>query len=68
MFVSDSANDVIMLGFFPLSVGTANILDVTGMLLVPPAYLTTAEGGDGFTEVTERILEACPLTLLAPYD
>jgi len=57
-----------MFEFFPLSVGVANVLDVIDTLPVPPAYLTAAEGGGGFAEVAERILEARSLALPAPHD
>ncbi|WP_426393690.1 HAD family hydrolase [Ralstonia sp. R-29] len=66
VFVGDSANDAAMFEFFPLSVGVANVLDVIDTLPVPPAYLTSAEGGGGFAEVAERILGARAPALPAP--
>ena len=66
VFVGDSANDAAMFEFFPLSVGVANVLDVIDTLPVPPAYLTSAEGGSGFAEVAERILGARAPALPAP--
>ncbi|AXW19431.1 HAD family hydrolase [Ralstonia solanacearum] len=66
LFVGDSANDAAMFEFFPLSVGVANVLDVIDTLPVPPAYLTSGEGGAGFAEVAERILGARAPALPAP--
>jgi hydroxymethylpyrimidine pyrophosphatase-like HAD family hydrolase len=66
LFVGDSANDAAMFEFFPLSVGVANVLDVIDTLPVPPAYLTSQEGGGGFAEVAERILGARAPALPAP--
>lgn len=66
LFVGDSANDAAMFEFFPLSVGVANVLNVIDTLPVPPAYLTSDEGGAGFAEVAERILGARAPALPAP--
>lgn len=66
LFVGDSANDAAMFEFFPLSVGVANVLNVIDTLPVPPAYLTSGEGGAGFAEVAERILGARAPALPAP--
>ena len=57
VFVGDSPNDVTMFGFFPNSVGVANVLRFQGRLEAEPTYVTTGEGGDGFLEVAHALLE-----------
>jgi HAD superfamily hydrolase (TIGR01484 family) len=57
VFVGDSPNDVTMFGFFPNSVGVANVLKFRGRLEAEPTYVTTEEGGDGFLEVANTLLE-----------
>jgi hydroxymethylpyrimidine pyrophosphatase-like HAD family hydrolase len=57
VFVGDSPNDVTMFGFFPNSVGVANVLRFQGRLEAEPTYVTIGEGGDGFLEVAHALLE-----------
>jgi hydroxymethylpyrimidine pyrophosphatase-like HAD family hydrolase len=57
VFVGDSPNDVTMFGFFPNSVGVANVLQFRDRLESEPTYVTTREGGDGFLEVARALLE-----------
>ena len=45
VFVGDSPNDSPMFGFFPNSVGVANVLDFAGRLQAEPAWLARAEPG-----------------------
>ena len=47
-----------MFGFFPNSVGVANVLRFQGRLEAEPTYVTIGEGGDGFLEVAHALLEA----------
>jgi hydroxymethylpyrimidine pyrophosphatase-like HAD family hydrolase len=56
--VGDSTNDQRMFGYFPLSVGVANLLRFAAQLEVWPRYLTAGERGAGFAEVAERLLAA----------
>jgi hydroxymethylpyrimidine pyrophosphatase-like HAD family hydrolase len=56
LFIGDSPNDAPMFGFFPLSVGVANVTDFAGRLKAAPAYVTRARAGDGFAEMAERVL------------
>jgi HAD superfamily hydrolase (TIGR01484 family) len=57
-YVGDSTNDQAMFGYFPLSVGVANLCDFAAQLHTWPAYLTRGERGDGFAEVAQRVLDA----------
>ena len=58
VYVGDSTNDQAMFGFFPLSVGVANLLDFAPQLTTWPAYLTDGARGAGFGEVAARLLAA----------
>jgi HAD superfamily hydrolase (TIGR01484 family) len=58
VYVGDSTNDQAMFGFFPLSVGVANLRDFAAQLHTWPAYLTDAARGDGFAEVAARLIDA----------
>jgi len=56
IFVGDSPNDVPMFGFFPNSVGVANVLDFADRLAAKPAWITSARSGAGFVELAEALL------------
>ena len=58
IFVGDSPNDAPMFGFFAHSVGVANVRAFLGRIATPPAYITQAESGDGFTELADFLLAA----------
>ena len=58
IFVGDSPNDVPMFGFFPNSVGVANVLDFADRLEAKPAWITSARSGAGFVELAEALLAA----------
>jgi HAD superfamily hydrolase (TIGR01484 family) len=58
VYVGDSTNDQAMFGFFPLSVGVANLRDFASVLHTWPAYLTQGERGAGFAEVAQRVIAA----------
>lgn len=58
VFVGDSPNDAPMFGFFPNACGVANVLTFRGRIDAEPAYVASREGGHGFVEVADRILEA----------
>jgi len=55
--IGDSSNDAPLFEFFPLSVGVANIRHRAHQLPALPQYITAKEGGAGFLELTERLLE-----------
>lgn len=58
VFVGDSPNDASMFGFFPNACGVANVLTFKGRIDAEPAYVAAREGGHGFVEVANRILDA----------
>lgn len=58
VFVGDSPNDAPMFGFFPNSVGVANVLDFGDELPASPAFVTAGRGADGFAEVASALIAA----------
>ena len=58
VFVGDSPNDQPMFAYFPASVGVANLRRFLPTLTTPPRWLTRAEGGHGFAELAELLLDA----------
>ena len=58
VFAGDSPNDAPMFAYFPHAVGVANIKAFAGRLAAEPAYVTTAESGAGFCELTDFLLAA----------
>ena len=58
VFVGDSPNDAPMFGFFPNSVGVANVLDFADRLEAKPAWVTRTRAGAGFVELSEVLLAA----------
>lgn len=56
LFVGDSPNDEPAFAFFPNAVGVANVKDFLPRLAHRPAFVTTAEGGEGFAEAVDLIL------------
>jgi HAD superfamily hydrolase (TIGR01484 family) len=58
VFVGDSPNDAPMFGFFPNSIGVANVNDFAGLLANEPAYVTSSRCGKGFVEVAEVLTAA----------
>lgn len=60
VYVGDSTNDQAMFGFFPLSVGVANLREFAAQLTVWPAFITDGERGTGFLDVARRILSVRP--------
>jgi hypothetical protein len=57
IFVGDSPNDVPMFRFFPSAVGVANVRRMAHRMEVLPAYVTEAEGGEGFAELVQIVLD-----------
>ncbi len=60
LYVGDSPNDAPMFGFFPHSVGVANVLHFTDQLEHQPTWVTEKEGGDGFAELADFLLSPSP--------
>ena len=57
IFIGDSPNDAPMFGFFPNSVGVANVQVFAEQLVHAPTWVTQSEGGYGFAEMVNVILE-----------
>ena len=55
VFIGDSPNDAPMFGYFPYSVGVANIREFAGRLAHQPAYVTDGAGGEGFCELANLL-------------
>lgn len=58
VFVGDSPNDGPMFRFFPNSCGVANVRDFPEGSFHAPAYVTELPCGEGFVQVSDRILAA----------
>lgn len=56
-FAGDSANDAPMFAHFPLACGVANVDAFLPRIPVWPRYRAAGEGGVGFAQLVERILE-----------
>jgi HAD superfamily hydrolase (TIGR01484 family) len=57
-FIGDSPNDAPMFGFFPHSVGVANVRRFKHLLASEPVYVTEAAGGAGFAEFARALCRA----------
>ncbi|MBC8209153.1 MAG: HAD-IIB family hydrolase [Desulfobulbaceae bacterium] len=56
VFSGDSPNDAPMFGYFPNSVGVANVLEFGDELENKPAWITQEKGGNGFAEMADILL------------
>lgn len=56
-YCGDSPNDAPMFGYFPLSIGVANVKRFADRLEHLPSYVTAKEGGAGFASFASRLLE-----------
>jgi HAD superfamily hydrolase (TIGR01484 family) len=57
-YCGDSPNDAPMFGYFPLSIGVANIKPLSHLISDLPAFVTGAEGGQGFSEFADLVIRA----------
>jgi len=57
VFAGDSPNDEPMFAFFPHGVGVANVRRFTDRMVHPPAWITKREGGFGFAELVDVLLD-----------
>jgi HAD superfamily hydrolase (TIGR01484 family) len=57
VFVGDSPNDEPMFARFPLSCAVANIRNFLRLIKDKPAFAAANEGGDGFAEIADALLE-----------
>ncbi len=58
IFIGDSPNDAPMFESFEHSVGVANIRAFESQLMTPPRYVTHGDGGMGFVEFSELLINA----------
>jgi HAD superfamily hydrolase (TIGR01484 family) len=58
VYAGDAPNDAPMFAFFPYAVGVANLRRFLDRIPTAPAYITQGEAGEGFAELTERLLAA----------
>jgi HAD superfamily hydrolase (TIGR01484 family) len=56
VFIGDSPNDASMFGFFPKTVGVANVLRFKNEMEHHPTWITSKEGGFGFAEMADILL------------
>ncbi|MFN7145860.1 MAG: HAD-IIB family hydrolase, partial [Myxococcota bacterium] len=56
-YIGDSANDAPMFAHFDVSVGVANVDAFLPRIPIWPRYRTAGEGGHGFAQLIDRILE-----------
>ena len=57
IYCGDSPNDAPMFGFFPHSVGVANVRAFDAQLEASPTWVTRYEGGFGFAEMVKVLLD-----------
>jgi HAD superfamily hydrolase (TIGR01484 family) len=58
VFAGDSPNDAPMFGYFPYSVGVANVRPFLDRIAASPAFVTDGEGGSGFVELADALITA----------
>ena len=56
VFAGDSPNDAPMFGYFPYSVGVANVCEFLELMPAKPAYVTSSRCGEGFAEVVDALI------------
>jgi len=57
VFAGDSPNDAPMFGYFPNSVGVANVMRFRDSLPAAPTWITAKSGGQGFAELAGHLLK-----------
>lgn len=58
LYAGDSPNDEPAFAYFPCSVGVANVRAFVDRMRHPPAYVTLAPSGSGFSQLAERLIRA----------
>jgi HAD superfamily hydrolase (TIGR01484 family) len=58
VFVGDSPNDAPMFGYFPNSVGVANVLRFKERIATLPGFVTSRTSAEGFAELADFLLVA----------
>lgn len=56
VFVGDSPNDEPMFAKFPNSFGVANVRKFSSQMKSLPTFVSSSDGGDGFAEITDRVI------------
>jgi HAD superfamily hydrolase (TIGR01484 family) len=56
-YCGDSPNDEPMFGYFPMSVAVRNVERFLNQMQTLPAHITSSEGGEGFAEFANHILQ-----------
>ncbi|MCG8530762.1 MAG: HAD-IIB family hydrolase [Desulfovibrionales bacterium] len=56
IYAGDSPNDAPMFGYFPHSVGVANVLEFEDTIEHKPTWITEGRGGKGFAELAQELL------------
>jgi HAD superfamily hydrolase (TIGR01484 family) len=57
-YCGDSPNDAPMYSYFPLGIGVANIRPLAHLMDHLPAFITASEGGEGFAEFADMLLQS----------
>jgi len=57
LFCGDSPNDEPMFQYFPTTAGVKNVLNFADRMKFLPSFVATREGGEGFAEIVETILQ-----------
>jgi len=57
LFVGDSPNDQPCFAWFPVAAGVANVRRYAARLTPPPSYVADSEGGHGFAEIVNEVLQ-----------
>ena len=57
IYIGDSPNDSPMFDYFPHGIGVANVLRFKGKMECEPTWITSLKGGNGFSEMTDILLE-----------
>jgi len=58
VFAGDSPNDAPMFGYFPYSMGVANVRPFLDRIAAKPAFIAEGEGGAGFVELADALIAA----------
>ncbi|GAL34995.1 haloacid dehalogenase-like hydrolase [Vibrio maritimus] len=57
-YIGDSLNDEAMFEWLPVTFGVNNITPLLGKLSSPPSFVTAANGGYGFAELAEMLINS----------
>jgi hydroxymethylpyrimidine pyrophosphatase-like HAD family hydrolase len=57
-YIGDSLNDESMFDWLPITFGVNNLTPLLSKLRAKPSYITSANGGYGFAELAQQLVEA----------